>query len=70
MLNDDCAVELFNGAICMCFSCYLQDFTRAAFHFKLHSFIQLFTFLIMPLFMSAIATILKDGPFDDLLLKG
>lgn len=47
-----------------------EEFTKAIFQVKIHAFIQGFTFILFPLLMQALATLLATGPFDRFLLEG
>ncbi|XP_060084300.1 sodium/bile acid cotransporter 7-B-like [Ylistrum balloti] len=47
-----------------------EEFTKAIFQVKIHVFIQGFTFIIFPLLMQTLATLLASGPFDKHLIEG
>ncbi|XP_048778874.1 sodium/bile acid cotransporter 7-like isoform X3 [Ostrea edulis] len=59
-------IIFFNSGI----SLRSEDLTRALVQFKLHIFIQGWTFVIFPLVINLLVSLLKDGLFEKLLLQG
>ncbi|OWF55572.1 Sodium/bile acid cotransporter 7 [Mizuhopecten yessoensis] len=47
-----------------------EEFTKAIFQVKIHVFIQGFTFIVFPMLMQTLATVLAPGPFDRDLIEG
>ncbi|XP_069129855.1 sodium/bile acid cotransporter 7-B-like [Argopecten irradians] len=47
-----------------------EEFAKAILQVKIHAFIQGFTFILFPLLMQTMATLLAPGPFDRHLIEG
>lgn len=60
------AIIFFNSGI----SLRSEDLRRALVQFKVHFFIQGWTFIVFPSLIYLLVSLMKDGPFDKLLLQG
>ncbi|XP_062612126.1 sodium/bile acid cotransporter 7-like isoform X1 [Saccostrea cucullata] len=60
------AIIFFNSGI----SLRSEDLTRALVQYKLHFFVQGWTFLVFPFLINILVSVMRDGPFDKLLLQG
>ncbi|XP_074651954.1 sodium/bile acid cotransporter 7-B-like isoform X2 [Tubulanus polymorphus] len=62
-------------AVCIIFfnsglSLKTQDLKKAFFQYRIHIFIQVFTLVLVPVFMYILVSLLENSPIEDLLLKG